>query len=197
MTLGFIRPTRRSAGSCILLLAALGDIAAAQGAPTVASVQLAIDGGLRGRRQSFIRTALVPSWRGMWGIDHVRVSYARASPLGEGGTCYLTQPLQCTEPNGYSDYAAVDFGHSFDINRSVTHRLQVLIAPGILYGFGSPHDGSAPFGAELRATIRTTSRRGHGAEFHVNLQHGVMHQTAVEIGAGFHVQLWRRGGLDP
>lgn len=197
MTRSFIRPTRASAGLFILLLAAFGDIAAAQGAPSVANVQWAIDGGLRGRRQSFIRTALVPSWRGTRVIDHVRVSYARASPLGEGGTCYPTQPPQCTEPNGYSDYAAVDFGHSFDINRSATHRLQVLIAPGVLYGFGSPHDGAAHFGAELRATIRTTSRRGHGGEFHVNLQTGVMHQTAVEIGAGFHLQLWRRGGLDP
>lgn len=182
---------RVSAGICILLQAAVGGIAAGQVSPT-ASLQWTVDGGLRDRSQLFVRTALMPSWRGTWGIDHVRVSYASAFPSG-GGICYVTDPAHCTRTRGYRSYGAVDIGHSFEMSRSVKRRYQLLLAPGVIYGFGSPDAGRPQFGALVRATVRTTNRLGHGGELHLQLQHGLLQRTTVEIGTGFHLRVWTAG----
>ena len=179
---------RLTAGLFILLHATIAGSAAAQVSPS-ASVQWTVDGGLRDGSQVFLRTALMPSWQGTWGIDHLRLSYASAFPSG-GGKCYTSFPGHCTGDRGYRSYAAVDIGHSFELSRSVKRRYQLLLAPGVIYGYGSADVGGPQFGTLVRATVRTINRWGHGGDLHLQLQHGMLRRTAVEVGVGFHLRVW-------
>jgi hypothetical protein len=188
MRLNMFGSARLSAGLFILLHASVAGSAAAQVGPS-ASVQWTVDGGLRDGSQVFLRTAVMPSWQGTWGIDHVRLSYASAFPSG-GGKCNVSLPAFCTRERGYRSYAAVDIGHSFELSRSVKRRYQLLLAPGVIYGYGSPDAGPPQFGTLVRATVRTINRWGHGGELHLQLQHGMLHRTAVEVGVGFHLRVW-------
>ncbi len=177
-----------SASVCILAHAAIAGSAVAQVGPSP-SVQWTVDGGLRDVEQFFLRTALMPSWQGTWGIDHVRLSYASAFPSG-GGMCYASLPGHCTGDRGYRSYAAADIGHSFDLGRSARRDYQLLIAPGVIYGYGNADVGGPQFGALVRATFRTINRWGHGGDLHLQLQHGMLRRTTVEVGVGFHLRVW-------
>jgi hypothetical protein len=179
---------RLSAGLFILLHAAIAGSAGAQESPSV-SVQWTVDGGLRDGSQVFARTALMPSWQGTWGIDHARLSYASAFPSG-GGMCYVSLVGHCTGDRGYRSYAAVDIGHSFDLGRSARRRYQLLLAPGVIYGYGNADVGGPQFGTLVRATVRTINRWGHGGDLHLQLQHGLMRRTTLEVGVGFHLRVW-------
>lgn len=188
MRLNMFGSAGRSAGAFILLYAAIAGLAAAQVSPST-SVQWTVDGGLRDGRQLFLRTALMPSWQGTWGFDHVRLSYATAFPSG-GGMCYASFPGHCTGDRGYRSYAAADIGHSFDLRRSARRDYQLLIAPGVIYGYGNAGVGGPQFGTLVRATVRTINHWGHGGDLHLQVQHGMLRRTTVEVGVGFHLRVW-------
>jgi len=161
-------------------------------APSMASVHWAVDAGKRGREQLFVRTAITPTWQGKWGIDHARLSVATAFQSGDAA-CNATNNGCYARPFGYANYAAFDLGHSFSVSHSATRHRQLLIAPGVLYGFGSRRMHAPQFASSLRATLRTSNRLGHGSELHVQWQRGILDETVVEYGVGFHLRLWSGG----